>query len=147
MPQVAQRSFCHAWDGCVSLRSTARPFAATLHFAPPEVQARRLLQDYVATHRTLAPAGTETPLTGLPLARKSDVCCPVLAISVYRGYLKRDSSKGVCCSAGLRSVFGGHCGIGGLCLAAYVRLRQADYQVRANKMCLIFYITHLQLNC
>ena len=47
-----------------------RPFAATLHFAPPEVQARRLLQDYVVTHRTLAPAGTENTTHGTPFGEE-----------------------------------------------------------------------------
>ena len=42
VPQTPLRSFCDASGGCVSLRSTARPFAAPLHFAPPEAQARHL---------------------------------------------------------------------------------------------------------
>ncbi len=42
VPQAPLRSFCDASGGCVSLRSTARPFAAPLHFAPPEAQARHL---------------------------------------------------------------------------------------------------------
>ena len=60
VPQVSLRSFRDAAGGCVSLRFTARPFAAPLHFAPPEAQARRLLRAYVATQRTLAPAGEPT---------------------------------------------------------------------------------------
>ena len=66
VPQAPLRSFRDATGGCVSLRFTARPFAAPLHFAPPEAQARRLLRAYVATQRTLAPAGTQNTTHTVP---------------------------------------------------------------------------------
>ena len=58
VPQAALRSFRDATGGCVSLRSTDRPFAAPLPFAPPENTGASLAAGLCAAHRTLAPAGT-----------------------------------------------------------------------------------------
>ena len=108
------RSVRFATLGTVVFRYAPPPDPSLLHFTLLHQRYRRVACCRIMLLR-IAPLhqqAPKTPLTGLPLARKSDVCCPVLAISVYRGYLKRDSSKGVCCSAGLRSVFGGSAALG-----------------------------------
>ena len=71
VPQAALRSFRDATGGCVSLRSTARPFAAPLPFAPPENEHRRVaccgLVRY-ATHPCTS-RHTKHHSRGLPLAK------------------------------------------------------------------------------